>query len=368
MAAETPVELYGATARPLVSSTFPVVASADIDIALNTDLPTRARALLDLPESQWFDRKSIRTDARGLARHLVGLANADGGILVVGLYDGTVQDVGVLDPRRLGELQRAPIEHCQPPVRCNAYLLDVIDPATGDAAKLLVFDVPASADYHENAAGKASRRVGDSTMDLDMRLAQELRFDKGVQQYETTVVPLAQIDDLDHDLLDNYARRVEHDAPLRLLADRTSTRGKQLTVAAVLLFAKQPERLIPSASIRIVRHQGRHRQYGEAQRVVADERIDAPIPRLIQQAQGVIARHQPMRRALGDLEFEYVPLVPQDVWLEGLVNAVVHRSYSLQGDQVHVDIFDDRIEITSSGTFPHSVDLSDVENMPPLRS
>jgi len=352
------------TAHLLVSSRFPVVASADIDLALGEELDNRARALLDLPEGQWFDRKSSRTDARGLARHLIGLANADGGVLVVGLHDGNVQDIGLLDSRRLGELQRSPIEHCQPPVRCEDYFLDIIDPATGSPAQLLVFDVPASADYHENTAGRTFRRVGDSTMELDSNLAQELRFDKGAQHFETTTVPRARIDDLDHDLLGNYARRVEHDAPLRLLGDRTGTRGQQLTVAAVLLFAKRPERLVPSASVRIVRHQGRQRQYGDAQRITADERIDAPIPRLIQQAQSAIARLQPTRKALGDLEFEEVPLVPQDVWLEGLVNAVVHRSYSLQGDQVHVDIFDDRIEITSPGTFPHSVDLADIENMP----
>jgi ATP-dependent DNA helicase RecG len=54
-----------------------------------------------------------------------------------------------------------------------------------------------------------------------------------------------------------------------------------------------------------------------------------------------------------------VPLVPEDAWLEGLVNAVVHRSYSIAGDHIRVDIFDDRIEIWSPGRFPGLVDLSD---------
>lgn len=53
-----------------------------------------------------------------------------------------------------------------------------------------------------------------------------------------------------------------------------------------------------------------------------------------------------------------MPLVPEDVWLEGLVNALVHRSYSLSGDHVRVEIFDDRIEISSPGRFPGIVSLS----------
>lgn len=67
----------------------------------------------------------------------------------------------------------------------------------------------------------------------------------------------------------------------------------------------------------------------------------------------------PERRALGpDGRFTGVPLVPRDAWLEGLVNAVVHRSYSMAGDHVRVEIFPNRIEITSPGRFPGLVDTA----------
>lgn len=55
--------------------------------------------------------------------------------------------------------------------------------------------------------------------------------------------------------------------------------------------------------------------------------------------------------------------MPEDAWLEGIVNAAVHRSYSMAGDHIRVEIFDDRIEISSPGRFPGLVDLSD-----PLRA
>jgi len=45
-------------------------------------------------------------------------------------------------------------------------------------------------------------------------------------------------------------------------------------------------------------------------------------------------------------------LLPEDAWLEALVNAVIHRSYSVSGDHIRVEIFDDRIEIESPGRFP----------------
>jgi ATP-dependent DNA helicase RecG len=44
--------------------------------------------------------------------------------------------------------------------------------------------------------------------------------------------------------------------------------------------------------------------------------------------------------------------VPRDAWLEGLVNAVIHRSYSLAGDHIRVEIYPNRVEIESPGRFP----------------
>ena len=61
-----------------------------------------------------------------------------------------------------------------------------------------------------------------------------------------------------------------------------------------------------------------------------------------------------------NVRFKTVPEYPRFAWFEGLVNAVAHRDYSLQGDYTRVMIFDDRMEITSPGTLPNRVTL---ENM-----
>ena len=48
--------------------------------------------------------------------------------------------------------------------------------------------------------------------------------------------------------------------------------------------------------------------------------------------------------------------MPRDAWLEGLVNAVIHRSYSLGGDHIRFEIFPNRVEIESPGRFPGLID------------
>lgn len=44
-----------------------------------------------------------------------------------------------------------------------------------------------------------------------------------------------------------------------------------------------------------------------------------------------------------------LPDYPEDSVLEGLVNALIHRSYLELGSEVHLDMFDNRIEIFSPG-------------------
>lgn len=337
--------------------------SADIDTALALTPSEIGPAILRLAEGQWFDRKSARIAPRKLAEALVGFANADGGIVVVGVHDGFVEGITDLTAGQVNALRQTSIDFCEPPVPCMLRDLEV-DLNDTKRSTLLAFDIPASEHLHQTVDHKFYLRVGDETRRLDDVTVRELTYDKSHQSFESSPLRELTHDDLDHDLLDNYARRLGHEAPLRLLSDRTLSKGRTLTVAAGILFAECPTRFLPSAQIRVIRYQGRSRLSGREQRIISDHRIESPIPRGILEARDLIQRLQPTRTALGpNGVFEDIPTVPPDAWLEGLVNAVVHRSYSLQGDYVRIEIFDDRIEISNPGPFPQTVDLTDVRSI-----
>jgi ATP-dependent DNA helicase RecG len=44
-----------------------------------------------------------------------------------------------------------------------------------------------------------------------------------------------------------------------------------------------------------------------------------------------------------------MPDYPQEAVHEALVNALVHRDYMIQGSEIHIDIYDNRLEIVSPG-------------------
>lgn len=60
--------------------------------------------------------------------------------------------------------------------------------------------------------------------------------------------------------------------------------------------------------------------------------------------------------------FTTIPELPRFAWLEAIVNAVTHRSYSLQGDHIKVRMFDDRVEVESPGRLPGPVRIDNIRH------
>ena len=54
------------------------------------------------------------------------------------------------------------------------------------------------------------------------------------------------------------------------------------------------------------------------------------------------------------------PLVPESVIREALVNAVVHRDYAITGSPVLLEVFDDRVSVTSPGALPNHMTVESV--------
>lgn len=64
------------------------------------------------------------------------------------------------------------------------------------------------------------------------------------------------------------------------------------------------------------------------------------------------------KRPLGRLEF---PDYSEESVFEALVNALIHRDYLVNGSEVHIDIFDDRLEIYSPGGMPDGTFIQDLD-------
>ena len=332
------------------------MSASEVDAVLGRSDSTMVQSLISMPEGQYFERKSGRVSAKDLAAPLVAMANAEGGVIVVGLHNGAMDGVSA---SQINNLRQASFDHTTPPVRCTVEERAVTGPA-GDVV-LLVVRVEPSDTLHTLTNGTAYLRVGDESRKLSVAQQQELAYDRGASSYEATPVDL-NVEDLSTEQMQSYANALGWDSVDRMLKarDLLDRRGR-VTVAACLLFDDRPQREFPNATIRVLRYGGVER--GAGRRMTLEEgsdlRIDGSIPTQIRDAAATIEAMMPKWRRRGDAGlFEPTSRIPRDAWMEGLVNAVVHRSYSSMGDHIRVEIFPNRVEFTSPGRFPGIVDPS----------
>jgi len=316
-------------------------------------------AIVNLAEDQWFDRKSIRVASKDLARTLVAFANAEGGTVIIGVHDGVVEGLRH-HTSRVNELRQAAIDHTHPPVHTRFQQVSCRN-ARGELDTLLVARVEPGDVVHELTNGDCYLRVGDESRKLGFSQQQELHYDRGQPPYDGQPVADCVVSDLHADSLKGFRTAAGASGTFtRLLKARSLlTHRGEVSVAAYLLFAEHPQDRFPHAHVRLLRY--REIERGSGSRLNLDDagdlRIEGRIPQVIENAAAVLDKWVPRRRALGASGiFEGQPIVPRDAWLEGLVNAVVHRSYSAAGDHVRIEVFPDRVEIESPGRFPGLAD------------
>lgn len=317
-------------------------------------------------EDQWLDRKSARVDARHLADRMVGFANAEGGLVVVGIHDGRIEGVTRAGDR-LNAWRQAAMDFTRPPVRHKFELLDCMNDQ-GVPDQLAVIEVEPSERVHTNAKGETYLRVGDENRRLGLLEAQELRYDKGESSFDGSPVPDVGLSDLDPALVDRYAKRIRAALPAEtalrargLVVERRG--GLHPTIAGLLVLGRAPQQVIPQATVRLLRYRGSSRETGARGNAVSDRQLEGPVTAQIDVARRTLRRWLPSAiRLEREGRFEPSTLIPEFVWLEAVVNAVTHRSYSIGGDHVRVELFDDRLEVESPGRLPGLVRLDNIRS------
>jgi ATP-dependent DNA helicase RecG len=321
--------------------------------------------LVHQKEDQWLERISARTQPRTLGDLIVGFANAEGGVIAAGIHDGAVE--GVSSSNRLNDWRQAAMDFTQPPVRHRFELLPCVN-GKGEEDEIVVIEIGASDRVHTTAKGETYLRVGDENRRLGPLEAQELRYDKGESTYDGSGVEGTGLADLDDELVETYLQRVRAgsrpEIALKARGLVTENGGELvLTIAGLMTLGREPQVHLPEAFIRILRYQGSSRETGARANVIEDCRLEGPIPHQVEAARGKVLGTLPTAvRLQREGRFTQSTLIPQPVWLEAIVNAATHRSYSNGGDHIRIELFDDRLEVESPGRFPGLVRLDNIRS------
>ena len=311
-------------------------------------------------EGQTFDLKSIQIDPKALAIPIVAMANADGGLLAIGISDKTRRIEGVNQyTEKLNELLRVPFDFCSPsiPVKCS--YMDCTD-QHGNENRILLMDIPASMFLHTNQADEAYIRVGDKSRKLTFEERLQLMYDKGERSYEDTAVYGATVDDIDMDAVADYAKLVGYGkSPMEYLRENnnfvtTNSKGEEdVSVACILLFGKNPQKFFPRGRTRFIRYEGIDEKVGAEMNVIKDVTFEGTILNQVKKAIEYLETQVREHTFLGQHgQFITRRDYPEFVIQEMTVNACCHRAYNIKGTEIQIKMFDDRLVFESPGKLP----------------
>lgn len=296
-----------------------------------------------------------------LAAELVAFANSGGGLLMIGVNDtGEVQGLSTADMSRLNQLlSNAASQSVRPPINPLSFNVRTAQ------GLVMVIEVPAGLNRpYMDAQGRIWVKSGADKRHVTAREEMQRLFQQAGLIYADEIpVSSTTIADIDRPALEEYFEN-RYRQPLeetgqslaRLLANMGLARDDTLTLAGLLLFARKPERFRPAFMIKAVAIAGRElheTRYLDSEDIFNRlsgqyERSLAFIKRNLHHVQG----NQGVN-SVGILE------VPEIVFQELLVNALIHRDYFISAP-IRVVVFSDRVEISNPGHLPNHLSVEQI--------
>ena len=313
--------------------------------------------LLALEEGHFCDLKAVEVSPKKLAHTVSAFANAAGGDLYIGIAETEFFGVTTRQWRGFAD-QEAANGHLQSlealfPLGAE-YSYDFLRApgSNGIVLHIAVQRTPQIARAHDKTA--YIRRGAQNLPVKGEAALNRLRLDKGIESYEKQTVD-ADLEVVSKaDTLSQFVRQVVPAlTPRKFLQKQNLVKSEKPVVAAVLLFADEPQAVLP-------KHSGvklyRYRTSGEPSRetlAAIPTSLEGPIYTLIKASVDATVTMVEGIQKLGPSGLEPVKY-PIETLHEIVTNAILHRDYSIAAD-VQIRVFDNRVEIESPGLLPGHV-------------
>lgn len=295
-------------------------------------------------------KKSLPSKASELAEEICAFANAAGGSLLIGIDDkGLIHGI-TIDNNHRSRLQNI--------LNCIEPKLDILlEEINIDDKIILCLHCPSGKEKPYTVSGSIILRNGPNSEKITsvqrmrdfFQQADRIFFDEG------TCKAFKYPEDFDTNFFKEFIRR---SGISEVLGEETIISNLQLKAdndhfknGAVLFFAKDPQRFYPQAITRCLLFKGTNKTY-----ILDDKTFEG---NLLHQYNGALAY---LRQKLnlnyiieGAGPRKEVLEIPEDIFKECLLNALAHRDYYEKGAVTHVEIFDDRVDITNPGGLVHSI-------------
>lgn len=296
-----------------------------------------------------------------LASELVAFSNSKGGKIFIGVAnDGSLVGLVSKDVDRLNQLiSNTASQLVRSPITVHTQNISI---DTDHVVIVLIVQEGINKPYFDHQSvmwlknGADKRRI-NSKEELQrlfqaagLVYADEVSTKAGLKDFATAV------------FADFFSAFYEEELPvaaserIKILENLSLAKDDNLNLAGLLLFGLRPQVFKPTCTVKLVRFAG----LSIIDTYQDSEDAQGPLSIIFASALGFIMRNlhkiqnEKSVNSLGDSE------IPQIVFEELLVNALIHRDYFINAP-IRVFVFDDRIEIINPGSLPNHLTVEKIQ-------
>lgn len=319
--------------------------------------------LINQGESETVEFKRTLAETEKAIQEIASFVNTSGGVLFFGVQDdGTV--IGIDIGKNNLEKLTNKITSLTDPVIYPSVAIENIDDK-----QIIVIKVDESVNKPHLASGKAYKRVGKNTVQMQRDEYENLLKQRSENSFDKEKVKGATLEDLDDKkvnwFLERRARVRNVEIPnadleqilLNLRAVNDADGNLVPTYSGLLFFGKEPQKFLLRSQVKVARFKGT-----TMMEFIDEARLRDTLPAMLNEAEKFIRRNTRKAQKVvgfrGTTIYEY----PYQALREAIVNALVHRDYETTGT-IQIMIFDDRIEVQSPGEIPKGIDIKKLEGV-----
>lgn len=330
-------------------------------------------SVLELKTVDFSGDKIVGPHRNSMADELAAMANTLTGVVLLGVDDKTKIVLGIPGDK-LDSVETWLRGICndliEPPLDC-VIRKTPITTEDGSNKVIIRVDVPRSLFVHQSPGGYF-RRIGSSKRQMKPEVLARLfqqRSQARLIRFDEQMVPNATLDELNPKLWKRFRTVISSLNDQEFLEKMklvTMDEGNILrpTVSGVLMAHDTPEVSMPNAFIQAVCYRGTERN--AAYQLDAKD-ITGPLDVQIQEACKFVERNMRIYAIKAPYRIE-TPQFSINAVFEAVVNAVVHRDYSIHGSKIRLHLFSDRLEIFSPGTIPNTMTVDSLSERQSARN
>jgi ATP-dependent DNA helicase RecG len=318
-----------------------------------------ALEILARPEGDFWDDKHVKAGGGKVQKIACSLANADGGEFGVGIKDrreaeGLDRWEGFASEEEGNYIHQTLVEDVAPePVPYAIEWLEIKgQPERGIVALVTVHKSPT---VHRTSAGDYWKRRGAQDLRLTEAEVIDLKLSKGSRSYEDQRLEKYSTDELakEPELISFLAEYSPPTEPADFVRKQRLGDGTGCaSVAGAVMYAENPSAVVPrKCAIKVARYETKEQDPKREHLKGTPLTIEGPAREQIKRSLDAVTD---MVEAVSILEPDgsFVPArYPPEALKEVIVNGVIHRDYNVS-DDIHVWVFDNRIEVRSPGVLP----------------